>query len=104
MAGNPEEKGREGTKQKHYSPSMDGAVMVGDGYGLGPRIPVLRNRDTMEAPSPALDVGIPNKVVVRATSTATSTDPCDDPSTPANLCEKPAGGTSMAIPITLGIV
>lgn len=77
--------------------------MVGDGYVLGPRIPMLRNRDAMDTPSPVLGGRVPNKVVPRETAAATTTDPCAAKDAPANLCEKPASGTSMALPIALGV-
>lgn len=76
--------------------------MVGDGYVLGPRIPLLKNRDAMDVPSPALEGRVPSPVMPRAAAT-TSADPCADKSAPANLCEKPASANGMALPIALGV-
>ncbi|OIW27518.1 hypothetical protein CONLIGDRAFT_579539 [Coniochaeta ligniaria NRRL 30616] len=76
--------------------------MVGDGYVLGPRVPLLRNRDAMDVPSPVLGARVPSRVMPRATDT-TSADPCDGKSASSQFCEKPASSSGATLPIALGV-
>ncbi|OAA67243.1 hypothetical protein SPI_01819 [Niveomyces insectorum RCEF 264] len=75
-----------------------GQGVPGEGYRLGPRVPFALN-DVLQGPTLLVGRDVPNRIL-QARSSATTTNCHGD----ENLCEKPEGGSSMAVPIVLGVV
>ncbi|KAK4130854.1 hypothetical protein BT67DRAFT_389786 [Trichocladium antarcticum] len=67
----------------------------GNAYAMGPRVPLVKARDTMGTITSSLGFRVPSPVLARRA--AATTEDCTD----ARLCEKPVG--SMTIPIALGV-
>ncbi|KAK0634936.1 hypothetical protein B0T17DRAFT_502530 [Bombardia bombarda] len=66
-------------------------------YAMGPRVPLIKARDTPEMGTITVGSSIPSRTLFgRAAATTTE---CLQ----ANLCEKPVGGSSMTVAIALGV-
>ncbi|KAL1838332.1 hypothetical protein VTJ49DRAFT_2793 [Mycothermus thermophilus] len=74
-----------------------GNEYVGNPYAMGPRVPAVRARDSLDMATSTLDFRVPSRVIVpRAAQT---TEDCSDP----RMCEKPVGSSGMTIAIVLGV-
>jgi hypothetical protein len=83
---------------------MDGDLYGGPHYALGPRIPAKSNRDAIERSTPTLGSRIPSRIWSRSSDATSTVDKCaSGQETNAQLCEKPASSSGMALPIALGI-
>lgn len=80
---------------------MDGAGAHGQGYRLGPRVPVEAPPLDLESPTRVPRNDVPSRVYARA-SPSSSTTNCD-PNSNSNLCEKPVSSQTLTLPIVLGI-
>lgn len=65
----------------------------GNVFAMGPRVPSVRARDTIGTMPSSLGFRVPI-IAARAE---------DEKCTDARMCEKPVGGSSMTIPIALGV-
>ncbi len=71
--------------------------LVGGAYAMGPRVPPARKRDLAGSMTSSLGFRVPSPVV--AARAATTTADCSVP----GACEKPVGGSSLTLPIALGV-
>lgn len=71
---------------------------VGGVYAMGPRVPLLKPRGSMGTMTMTSTLGfkVPSPVLAAREATTTA---CTD----SRLCEKPVGGSSMTLPIVLGV-
>lgn len=67
---------------------------AGGVYAMGPRVPLLRTRDTVDTMTSTLDSRVPSRVLA-----ARADETCSDP----RMCEKPVGSESLGVPIALGV-
>jgi hypothetical protein len=65
---------------------------AGGVYAMGPRVPLVRKRDTVGTMT--LGSRVPPRVLA-----ARSEEPCTD----ARLCQKPVSADSLTLPIALGV-
>ena len=70
---------------------------VGGVYALGPRVPPARKRDAANTVTSTPGFRAPSRIL--AARAQTTTADCSDPS----ACEKPVGGSSLTLPIALGV-
>lgn len=68
--------------------------LAGNVYAMGPRVPLVRKRDTMGTMTVSLGSRVPSRVLA-----ARSQESCSDP----RMCEKPVSAESLSLPIALGV-
>ncbi|KAK4157460.1 hypothetical protein C8A00DRAFT_29608 [Chaetomidium leptoderma] len=70
--------------------------LVRNVYAMGPRVPLVKARDTAGTMTSTLGFKVPSRVVA---ARAETTSECTD----ARMCEKPAASKSLTLPIVLGL-
>ncbi|KAJ4306870.1 hypothetical protein N0V88_000242 [Collariella sp. IMI 366227] len=69
---------------------------VGGAYAMGSRVP-LKARNNVRTMTSTLGFRVPSPIMV--TRAEKTTEECTD----ARMCEKPVGGSSLTVPVTLGV-